>query len=127
MLRRRTAKPQSRWRLNEQFTLSPDATAPSFDLLVKVLVIHSELGVLRGGGENFTRNLFSAFASRGHEVKAAFLADNKRNYPIPLPSNIEPIPIPGWWSRNAGQRAFSSIRHHLPCIDRFGVGWDRLK
>jgi len=94
---------------------------------VKVLVIHSELGVLRGGGENFTRNLFSAFASRGHEVKAAFLADNKRNYPIPLPSNIEPIPIPGWWSRNAGQRAFSSIRHHLPCKDRFRVGWDRLQ
>src|SRR5258708_32145532 len=39
---------------------------------MKVLVLHSELGVLRGGGENFTRNLFAAFAERGHSVAAAF-------------------------------------------------------
>src|SRR5262245_21962870 len=94
---------------------------------MKVLVIHSELGVLRGGGENFTRNLFSAFAERGHHVKAALLADRKKSYPIPLPSGIEPIPIPGWWSRNAGQEVFSSIRRYVPCQERFRVTWDRIQ
>jgi len=94
---------------------------------MKVLVVHSELGVLRGGGENFTRNLFSAFADRGHNVQAAFLADHKSRYPIPLPSNIAPIPIPGWWSRNAGQDFFSFIRGHLPRKDHFRTAWDRLQ
>jgi hypothetical protein len=42
---------------------------------MKILVLHSELGVLRGGGENFTRNVFVAFAERGHDVSAAFIAD----------------------------------------------------
>jgi hypothetical protein len=42
---------------------------------MKILVLHSELGVLRGGGENFTRNLFDALHKRGHQVVAAFLAD----------------------------------------------------
>ena len=41
--------------------------------LMNVLVLHSQLGVLRGGGENFTRNLFVAFAARGHKVAAAFV------------------------------------------------------
>src|SRR5438876_9144538 len=114
MLRRRTAKPQSRWRLNEQFTLSPDATAPSFDLLVKVLILHSELGVLRGGGENFTRNLFVAFAKRGHDVAAAFVANRNSKYLIPLPAHIKPIPIAGWWSRKLGQEFLSSIGSCIP-------------
>ena len=39
---------------------------------MNILVLHSELGVLRGGGENFTRNLFAAFHKRGHDVRAAF-------------------------------------------------------
>ncbi len=42
---------------------------------MRVLVLHSELGVLRGGGENFTRNLFAAFGERGHHVSACFVAD----------------------------------------------------
>ena len=42
---------------------------------MRVLVLHSELGTLRGGGENFTRNLFSSFVGLGHHVKAAFTAD----------------------------------------------------
>lgn len=94
---------------------------------MKVLVIHSELGVLRGGGENFTRNLFCAFADRGHQVTAAFLADHKNRYPIPLPPQIKSIPIPGWWSRNAGQEFFSTIRVHLPGKDQFRIMWDRLQ
>ncbi len=94
---------------------------------MNVLVVHSELGVLRGGGENFTRSLFSAFADRGHDVKAAFVADHKKRYPIPLPSNIEPIPIPGWWSRNVGQEFFSSIRAYLPSREPFRAPWDRLQ
>src|SRR5215475_9094251 len=83
--------------------------------LMKVLVLHSELGVLRGGGENFTRNLFAAFAARGHHVAAAFVADRHGRYPIPLPSFIEPMPIRGWWSRKLGQATLSSMSNCLPC------------
>ena len=42
---------------------------------MKILVLHAELGILRGGGENFTRNLFVEFSKRGHEVCAVFGAD----------------------------------------------------
>jgi glycosyltransferase involved in cell wall biosynthesis len=76
---------------------------------MRILVLHSELGVLRGGGENFTRNLFHAFRERGHEVHAAFVADKSGKYPFPMPSGVEPIPIPGWWASELGQASLSSI------------------
>lgn len=94
---------------------------------MKILILQSELGILRGGGENFTRNLFSAFAERGHRVKAAFIADHQGNYPIPLPSNIEPIPLPGWWSRNLGQTTLSSIGRRFLFRNGFRTKWDRLQ
>src|SRR6266542_2281234 len=94
---------------------------------MRILVKHSELGVLRGGGENFTRNLFTAFAERGHNVKAAFLADHKTRYPIPLPSNIEPIPISGLWSRNFGQGFLSFIRRFIPCEEKPRARWNHVQ
>jgi glycosyltransferase involved in cell wall biosynthesis len=94
---------------------------------MKVLVLHSELGVLQGGGENFTRNLFTAFAERGHRVMAAFVADGRRRYPLALPASIEPIPIPGWWSSNLGQATLSLMSRYLPWKSRFGTTWDRIQ
>src|SRR6266704_2074884 len=94
---------------------------------MKVLVLQSELGVLRGGGENFTRNLFTAFAARGHRVMAAFVADWRGRYPLPLPSSIEPIPIPGWWSSNLGQATLWLVSRYIPWKSRFGTQWDRLQ
>src|SRR5438093_1432952 len=94
---------------------------------MKVLILHSELGVLRGGGENFTRNLFSAFAARGHHVAAAFVADRRSRYPIPLPSGIEPIPLPGWWSRKLGQAALSAIGRRIPPTSQLSLEWGRLQ
>jgi len=47
---------------------TPDARRPHASTPLNVLVLHAELGTLRGGGENFTRNLFAAFAERGHTV-----------------------------------------------------------
>jgi glycosyltransferase involved in cell wall biosynthesis len=94
---------------------------------MKILVLHSELGVLRGGGENFTRNLFTAFAERGHRVMAAFVADRRRRYPLPLPSSIEPIPIPGWWSSTLGQATLSSVSRYMPYKSRFQTKWDRVQ
>jgi glycosyltransferase involved in cell wall biosynthesis len=94
---------------------------------MNVLVVHSELGVLRGGGENFTRNLFAAFAQRGHNVSAAFLADRAGRYPLTLPAKIKAIPIPGWWSRNPGQQAISCLRRYLPPGERYQRAWDRLQ
>jgi glycosyltransferase involved in cell wall biosynthesis len=94
---------------------------------MRVLILHSELGVLRGGGENFTRNLFSAFAGRGHHVAAAFVADRRSRYPIPLPSCIKPIPLPGWWSRKLGQATLSSIGLRIPPASRLRMEWDRIQ
>jgi len=74
---------------------------------MNVLVLQSELGVLRGGGENFTRNLFEAFAARGHRVAAAFTAGPAGGYPLPLPAAFEPIPVAGWWASNPGQSALA--------------------
>jgi glycosyltransferase involved in cell wall biosynthesis len=94
---------------------------------VKILVLHSELGVLRGGGENFTRNLFTAFAHRGHRVAAAFVAHRLRGYPIPLPASLEPIPIRGWWSRKLGQATLSLVGGLLPAGSRIRAEWDRAQ
>jgi glycosyltransferase involved in cell wall biosynthesis len=94
---------------------------------MKVLVLHSELGVLRGGGENFTRNLFTRFAELGHSIDAAFVADCRGRYPIPLPSGMRPIPIRGWWSSSLGQSALSSIGRYLPREDRYRREWDRIQ
>src|SRR4029453_2281751 len=94
---------------------------------MKVLVLHSELGGLQGGGENFTRNLFPAFAERGHRVMAAFVADRRRRYPLPLPSHIEPIPIPGWWSSALGQATLASVGRYMPYNSWFRMPWDRVQ
>ncbi len=91
---------------------------------MRVLVLHSELGVLRGGGETLTRSLLTAFAERGHHVAAAFVASPRGGYPIPLPPSIEPIPIRGWWSRNLGQATLSSIGRRLPLGNHFRATWD---
>jgi glycosyltransferase involved in cell wall biosynthesis len=94
---------------------------------MKVLVLHSELGVLRGGGENVTRHLFSAFASRGHCVHAAFTADRNGRYPIPLSPGLEPVPIAGYWSSNLGQATLSSVARYIPCDSRLRKHWDRVQ
>src|SRR5262245_21007953 len=91
---------------------------------MRVLVLHSELGVLRGGGENFTKNLFTVCAERGHRVAAAFVADYRGHYPIPLPSSIEPIPILGWWSRNFGQATLSAVGRYFSGESEFRNKWD---
>jgi len=94
---------------------------------MKVLVLHSELGVLRGGGENFSRNLFGTFARRGHRVAAAFVADRRGRYPFRMPEAVEPIPIPGWWSSNLGQGILSDIGRRLPAQGRSRKEWDHLQ
>jgi glycosyltransferase involved in cell wall biosynthesis len=94
---------------------------------VRVLVVHSELGVLRGGGENLTRNLFPAFAERGHEVSAAFVADCDGRYPILLPAKIRPIPLAGYWSRKLGQETLSHVARWIPQGTRLRAQWDRLQ
>jgi len=94
---------------------------------MKVLVLHSELGVLRGGGENVTRNLFPAFAKRGHRVMAAFVANRRGKYPCPLPSGIEPIAIRGWWSSTLGQTSLSLMSRFIFWQGRFRTTWDRVQ
>ena len=94
---------------------------------MKVLVLHSELGVLRGGGENFTRNLFAAFAERGHSVAAAFVADYGNRYPIPFSPRIQPMPLSGWWSRNFGQTALSVAGRCFPHDGWSKKQWDYFR
>jgi glycosyltransferase involved in cell wall biosynthesis len=94
---------------------------------MKILVLQSELGVLRGGGENFTRNLFTAFRQRGHEVVAAFVADRSGRYPFPMPLGIEPIPIPGWWASMLGQASLSLVGSWIAPLDWFKSKWDNLQ
>jgi glycosyltransferase involved in cell wall biosynthesis len=93
---------------------------------MKILVLQSELGVLLGGGENFTRHLFRAFARRGHQVAAAFVADRRGAYPLPLPDGIQAIPLPGWWSMNLGQAALSSIGRRIP-VKKVAPHWTRFQ
>lgn len=94
---------------------------------LKILVLHSELGVLRGGGENFTKNLFSEFVRRGHRVSAAFVADNYGRYPFSLPGLIETIPIKGWWKRDLGQKFLTSFSHRLGNYDAIQPLWNRVR
>jgi glycosyltransferase involved in cell wall biosynthesis len=94
---------------------------------MKILVLHSELGVLRGGGENFTRNLFEAFHTRGHHVVAAFLADRCSRYPFPMPAGIEPIPMPGWWASELGQASLSLLGSWIAPKGWLKRKWDHLQ
>ena len=94
---------------------------------MNILVVHSELGVLRGGGENFTKNLFLAFAERGHNVSVAFIADSRGHYPIPLPAKIRLIPLAGRWSRKLGQEVLSNVAHWIPQRTQLRAQWDRLQ
>ena len=94
---------------------------------MKILVVHSELGVLRGGGENFTRSLFLAFAERGHDVSAAFVADAGGRYPFALPSKIHLIPLRGYWARKFGQKALSSVASYIPQGIGLRAQWDRVQ
>ena len=95
--------------------------------LMRVLVLHAKLGVLRGGGENFSRNLFAAFGERGHRVKAAFVADWTGRYPFPMPSNVEAIPMRGWWSTNLGQATMSAVGQRLTTLGLGRRQWDRVQ
>src|SRR5437016_6344070 len=94
---------------------------------MKILVLHSELGVLRGGGENFTRNLFAVFAKRGHRIAAAFVADRHGRYPISLPARIEPIPFRGYWSRNFGQATLSAVGRSIPNDSPLRKKWNYVQ
>lgn len=94
---------------------------------MNVLIIHSELGVLRGGGENFTRNLFQAFADRGHRVWATFIANRKGRYSLELPAAIRPLPLAGQWSRKLGQHALSRIAGWIPRGTALRSQWDRAQ
>ncbi len=91
---------------------------------MNVLVLHSELGVLWGGGETFTTNLFTAFAKRGHRVTATFVADHHGRYPRALPACFEPMPLSGWWSRKPGQAMLSAVgsRNARTTEARVGTG-----
>lgn len=92
---------------------------------MNVLVLHSELGVLWGGGETFTTSLFEAFVRRGHRVSAAFVADRQGAYPRTLPPSFDAMPIRGWWSRKPGQAVLSSIGTRLPNV--VTPAWSRLQ
>ena len=94
---------------------------------MKILVLHSELGVLRGGGENFTRNLFAAFNRRGHQVTASFVANRRGEYPFNLPAGIQAIPIRGWWSRQLGQAPLIWIGSWIPPKSRLKYQWDHIR
>ncbi len=93
---------------------------------MKVLILQSELGVLRGGGETFTRSLFTAFAARGHSVAAAFVADRSGYYPLSLPQEIEAIPIKGYWSRKLGEGTLSAIGRQVSWNIHLKAVWDRV-
>jgi len=94
---------------------------------MRILVLHSELGVLRGGGENFTRNLFAAFHKRGHDVRAAFVTDRGCRYPFAMPLGIEPVPIRGWWTSELGQSTLSSLGSLIARVRWLKPKWDHFQ
>ena len=94
---------------------------------LRLLVLHSELGVLRGGGENFTRNLIRHLSVRGHEISVAFTANLRGKYPLALPAGITPVPVPGWWSMNFGQGFLSGFGRMVPVRGRSRTQWDRIR
>jgi len=94
---------------------------------MKLLVLHSEIGVLRGGGENFTRNLMPAFVRRGHEVSVAFAADPRGRYPLPMPPGINPIPLPGWWPMALGQGMLSGLGNFIGHRHPLRKTWDHVQ
>jgi glycosyltransferase involved in cell wall biosynthesis len=94
---------------------------------VKVLILHSELGMLRGGGENFVKNLFTEFACRGHQIHSAFAADPFGRYPVALPESWTPIPVSGWWFRQSGQKLFSMAGRWISHDSAIRPFWDRIQ
>ena len=94
---------------------------------MKVLILHSELGMLRGGGENFVKNLFTEFARRRHQVEAAFAADPFGRYLVTLPESFTLIPVSGLWFRQAGQKWLSAFGRRIPHKNPLRPLWDRFQ
>ncbi len=83
--------------------------------------------MLRGGGENFVKNLFSEFARRGHQVHAAFAADPFGRYPVTLPELFTVLPVSGWWFRQSGQKWLSIFGSRIPNGSSIRPLWDRFQ
>jgi glycosyltransferase involved in cell wall biosynthesis len=94
---------------------------------MRILVLHAQLGTLRGGGENFTRNLFTSFVTFGHRATAAFTADLRGGYPFSLPPGLEPLPMRGWWSETIGQSAMSAVGRRLRQRQALRQNWDYVQ
>jgi glycosyltransferase involved in cell wall biosynthesis len=94
---------------------------------MKVLLLQTELGVLRGGGENFSRNLLSAFAERGHEVSAAFFADRLGQYPLALPRSFVPLPLRDTASLDSLGRVVSVVGRYIAGGKKLKPKWDRVQ
>jgi len=94
---------------------------------MKALLLQSELGVLRGGGENFSRNLFAAFLELGHQVTAAFITDSRGKYPLALPHGMIPLPVRTSRSIDSLGAAVSRIGHFVARGPQVKPHWDRIQ
>jgi glycosyltransferase involved in cell wall biosynthesis len=94
---------------------------------MRVLVLHAELGTLRGGGETFSRHLFESLVALGHDVRAAFTANPFGRYPFALPPGIDAMPVRGLWSRSFGHGALSAVGRRLESRPSLLERWDYVQ
>jgi glycosyltransferase involved in cell wall biosynthesis len=94
---------------------------------MRILFIHSELGVLAGGGENFSRHLMTALRQRGHRISVVFTAHRDGTYPIPMPPGVAEEPLCGYWSRQLGQTALSRLSRYVEGVPALQEFWKRVQ
>jgi glycosyltransferase involved in cell wall biosynthesis len=76
---------------------------------MRILWLHSELGLLAGGGENFSRQLISALLERGHQITTVCAVPKSGSLPSELPDGVMEIKLSGYWNRQFGQGFLSYL------------------
>lgn len=94
---------------------------------LKIIVFHSELGVLNGGGETYTRQLMGHMLSRGHPVTAVFRTSLLGRYPHPLPEGFVQGPVKSIWQRTPGQGALTYIGEMARFLGMSERTWSRIQ
>lgn len=76
---------------------------------MKIIWFHSDISVLNGGGENYSRNLIKALLKRGHQITIVCVASNSESLNNKIPGGITEIQLPGYWNRQFGQKLLAKL------------------
>jgi glycosyltransferase involved in cell wall biosynthesis len=81
----------------------------------RMLYVHQDLGLLAGGGENYSRRLIPELVKRGYCIDLYYSArlDGSVPFAFQLPASVILKPLRGVWRRQLGQALLSALGQRL--------------